>query len=155
MNFSELISINRIATNVECASKKRTLEILSQLICDDCDNINQNDVFDSLIARERLGSTALGKGIAIPHGRLKSGGGETRAAFVQLKEGIDFDAPDGAPVDLLCALSIPEECSDEHLQVLAYLSEKFSNDSVRGKLRNAQDPQEILDVLNAPIDSDA
>lgn len=149
MNFSELISLNRIATNVECASKKRTLEVLSQLICDNCDNINQNDVFNSLIARERLGSTALGKGIAIPHGRLKSGGGETLAAFVQLKEGIDFDAPDGEPVDLLCALSIPEECSDEHLQVLAYLSEKFSDEAVRKKLRDAQNPQEILDALTS------
>lgn len=152
MNFSDIISLNRIAINVECASKKRTLEVLSQLVCDDYDNINQNDVFDSLIARERLGSTALGKGIAIPHGRLKSGK-KTLAAFVQLKEGIDFDAPDGAPVDLLCALSIPEKCSDEHLQVLAYLSEKFSNDAVREKLRNAKDPQEILDALTTPINT--
>lgn len=154
MNFADIISINRIATGVECASKKRTLEVLSQLICDKCDNINKNDVFDSLIARERLGSTALGKGIAIPHGRLKSGS-KTLASFVQLKEGVDFDAPDGEPVDLLCALSIPEECSDEHLQVLAYLSEKFSDDGIREKLRNAKDPQEILNALTSQINFNA
>ena len=129
MNFAEIISVTRISANVECSSKKRALEMLSNLICDDADNINQNDVFDSLIARERLGSTALGKGIAIPHGRLKTGS-QTLAAFVQLKNGVDFDAPDGASVDLLCALTVPEECSDEHLQVLAFLSEMFSIASI-------------------------
>jgi len=146
MNFADIISIKRIAAGVECSSKKRSMEVLSQLICKSSDSMNQNDVFDSLIARERLGSTALGKGIAIPHGRLKSES-KTIAAFVQLKEGVDFDAPDGAAVDLLCALSIPEECSDEHLQVLAYLSEMFSDESVREQLRNADSPQEILDAL--------
>ncbi|HFE38966.1 MAG TPA: PTS sugar transporter subunit IIA, partial [Gammaproteobacteria bacterium] len=94
MNFADIISVNRIATHIECSSKKRSLEILSRLICESSDNINQNDVFDSLIARERLGSTALGKGIAIPHGRLKFGT-QTLAAFIQLNKGIDFDAPDG------------------------------------------------------------
>ena len=148
MNFTDIISISRIAAGVECSSKKRSLEMLSKLICDDADNINQNDVFDSLIARERLGSTALGKGIAIPHGRLKSGS-QTLAAFIQLKDGVDFDAPDGIAVDLLCALTVPEECSDEHLQVLAYLSEIFSNENTRNKLRSASDSQEIYDILTA------
>lgn len=148
MNFTDLISINRIAVGVECSSKKRSLEMLSQLICDDADNINQNDVFDSLIARERLGSTGLGKGIAIPHGRLKSGS-QTLAAFIQLEKGVDFDAPDGVAVDLLCALTVPEECSDEHLQVLAYLSEIFSNEETRSKLRSASNAQEIYDILTA------
>jgi len=154
MNFADLISVSRINTGIECSSKKRSLEMLSQLICKNADNINQNDVFDSLIARERLGSTALGKGIAIPHGRLKSGS-QTIAAFLQLKEGVDFDAPDGASVDLLCALTVPAKCSDEHLQVLAFLSEMFSNDDTRTLLRNAKDPQEIYDILAAQRDNQA
>ena len=152
MNFADIISVNRIAAGVECSSKKRSLELLSHLICDSANNINQNDVFDSLIARERLGSTALGKGIAIPHGRLKSGS-QTLAAFIQLQEGVDFDAPDGDTVDLLCALTIPEECSDEHLQVLAFLSEIFSDDNTREKLRTANNSQDILDILTAQCEN--
>ena len=152
MNFTDLISVTRITAGVECASKKRTLEILSHLICDEAENINQNDVFDSLIARERLGSTALGKGIAIPHGRLKSGS-QTIAAFVQLKNGVDFDAPDGEVVDLLCALTVPEKCSDEHLQVLAFLSELFSDKNTREQLRNADNSQEIYNILTEKRES--
>lgn len=148
MNFTDIISVTRIIAGAECNSKKRSLEMLSHLICEEDDNISQNDVFDSLIARERLGSTALGKGIAIPHGRLKSGS-QTIAAFVQLKKGVDFDAPDGETVDLLCALTVPEKCSDEHLQVLAYLSEMFSDKNTREKLRTASDSQEIFDILTA------
>jgi len=153
MNFTDLISTHRIAVGVECSSKKRALEMLSQLIGDSADNINQNDVFDSLIARERLGGTGLGKGIAIPHGRLKSGS-QTLAAFIQLKDGVDFDAPDGIAVDLLCALTVPEECSDEHLQVLAYLSEIFSDENTRNKLRSANDSQEIYSILTAKREND-
>jgi len=148
MNFADLISIERVACGVTCNSKKRALEILSHLVCDNNDDINQNEVFESLIARERLGSTGLGKGIAIPHGRLKSGT-QTIAAFIQLEEGVDFDAPDGVAVDMLCALMVPEVCSDEHLQVLAVLSEMFSDKTTREKLRSAKEAKEIYEILTS------
>ena len=147
MQLSEIISVNRIECNVVAASKKRTLERISHLISGELTDVDQNEIFDSLIAREKLGSTGLGKGIAIPHGRLKSTE-QTVAAFVQLEKGIDFDAPDGEPVDLLCALMVPPDCSDEHLQVLALLSEMFSKPELREKLRAAHDPATIYSILS-------
>jgi len=146
MDFSNIITVDRIACGIEGVSKKRTLELLSQLICSGHPNLHQNEVFDSLIAREKLGSTALGKGLAIPHGRLKSSD-QTIAAFVQLSNGIDFDSPDSQPVDLLCALLVPPECSEEHLEVLATLSEMFSMRSLREELRNSNDTNKIYTLL--------
>lgn len=146
MQFANIITLNRIECNVAASSKKRTLEHISHLISNELADVDQNEIFDSLIAREKLGSTGLGKGIAIPHGRLKSAN-KTVAAFVQLEKGIDFDAPDGEPVDLLCALLVPPECSDEHLQVLALLSEMFSRPDIREKLRATHDPATIHSIL--------
>jgi len=146
MQFSSIITPNRIECNVAASSKKRTLEHISHLISNELDDVNQNEIFDSLIAREKLGSTGLGKGIAIPHGRLKTAN-QTIAAFVQLENGIDFDAPDGEPVDLLCALLVPPECSDEHLEVLALLSEMFSKSDIREKLRDTHDVNTIHAIL--------
>ena len=146
MKFANLITSNRVACNVDTASKKRALELISHLIGDDTPDLNPNEIFDSLIARERLGSTGLGKGIAIPHGRLKSGH-KTIAAFIQLTHGVDFDAPDGQPVDLLCALLVPPECTDEHLNVLASLSEMFRKSELRDLLRNTHEPEELYEIL--------
>jgi len=146
MQLANLITLNRIECNVAASSKKRTLEHISHLISNGITDVDQNEIFDSLIAREKLGSTGLGKGIAIPHGRLKSAN-QTIAAFVQLDKGIDFDAPDGEPVDLLCALLVPPDCSDEHLQVLALLSEMFSKPEMRDKLRATHDPETIRQIL--------
>jgi len=146
MKLANLITADRVACDVDTASKKRALEHLSHLISSDNPELNPNEVFESLVARERLGSTGLGKGIAIPHGRLKSGD-KTIAAFIQLVNGVDFDAPDGEPVDLLCALLVPPECSDEHLEVLALLSEMFRNPELRDRLRNTHNPEEIYGLL--------
>jgi len=146
MQFANIIAPNRIECKVAASSKKRTLEHISHLIGDELADVEQAEVFESLIAREKLGSTGLGKGIAIPHGRLKSTN-QTIAAFVQLEKGIDYDAPDEEPVDLLCALLVPPECSDEHLQVLALLSEMFSKAEIRDKLRNANDAATIYSIL--------
>jgi len=154
MQFTNLITLNRIECNVETTSKKRTLEHISHLICNDIDDIDQNEIFNSLIAREKLGSTGLGKGIAIPHGRLKNTN-QSIAAFIQLKEGVDFDAPDGEPVDLLCALLVPPDCSDEHLEILAQLSEMFSDPKTREKLRNTHDSESIFRILTQPPSSDS
>jgi len=146
MKLANLITADRVACDVDTASKKRALEHISHLISVNSPELNPNDVFESLVARERLGSTGLGKGIAIPHGRLKSGN-KTIAAFIQLSKGVDFDAPDGEPVDLLCALLVPPECSDEHLEVLALLSEMFSTPELRNNLRNTHNPEEIYGLL--------
>lgn len=146
MQIADIISIERISCDVEAASKKRALEYLSEIICSASPSLNPTEVFESLIAREKLGSTGLGKGVAIPHGRLKNGD-ETIAAFIQLSKGVDFDAPDSQPVDLMFALIVPPESTDEHLQVLAQLSQLFRQENLRNALREVHDPQEIYNIL--------
>ncbi len=147
MQLSSILSADRIALDVKIASKKRALELISELICANSPNLNPNEVFERLIAREKLGSTGLGKGVAIPHGRLKSGN-STIIAFLRLTNGIDYDAPDGEPVDLLCALMVPPESTDEHLQILARLSEIFRQSELRQALRKSETAEDVIELLN-------
>jgi len=146
MQLIDLLAQTRVVCGLRSASKKRALEELSHLIVEGDRSVSQLEVFESLIARERLGSTGLGKGIAIPHGRLKTGT-KAVAAFVKLAQGVDYDAPDGLPVDLLCALLVPANCSEEHLQVLALLSEMFSSPEFREKLRSATTAEALHALL--------
>ena len=105
-----------------------------------------NDIFDSLIARERLGTTAINHGVAIPHGRVKSSV-DTIGAFVQLTDGIDCDAMDHKAVNLMFALLVPEESTEEHLQLLARLAKMFNNEELRKQLLAATDSQTLYDLL--------
>ncbi|UCE90341.1 MAG: PTS IIA-like nitrogen regulatory protein PtsN [Pseudomonadota bacterium] len=146
MQIVDLITPERIACGVEAGSKKRALEMLSELIARDQETVNTTDVFDSLLARERLGGTGVGHGVALPHGRLRSSD-LTIGAFVQLRQGIDFGAADNEPVDLLFALLVPEQSTDEHLQALALLAAMFSNDGFRDKLRGADTPEDLYNLL--------
>lgn len=146
MQVTDLITADRIDCNVEASSKKRALEVLSKLISDSEDTISTNDVFDSLLARERLGATGVGYGVAIPHGRLKNTT-RTLGAFVKLNQGVDFDAADHQPVDLLFALLVPEESTDEHLKSLAALANMFSDSDFRDQLRKAGSKDEVIALL--------
>ena len=146
MQLSEIINVNRIKKGVDVLSKKRALEELGSLIAQDQTQLNANEIFESLISRERLGSTGVGYGIAIPHGRIKNCENIT-GALVQLNEGVDFDAMDNQPVDILFALIVPEESTDEHLQVLALLASMFNDESFRQKLRQSQNEEETYQLL--------
>ena len=108
MEISEILLPECVDCAGECQSKKSALETLARLIAGSDPDLSPLEVFDSLVARERLGSTGLGHGVALPHGRVKNGK-STRAAFVKLRTGIDFDAIDQQPVDLLFALLVPED----------------------------------------------
>ncbi len=146
MNISEILSPDCVLPDVECHSKKDALDTLAKTIANADNATSQTEVFDCLIARERLGSTGLGNGIAIPHGRLKQGK-KTIAAFIQLDTAIDYDAVDKAPVDLLFALIVPEDSTEEHLQTLATLAEMFSNTEIVSKLRQSNSSSEIYSIL--------
>lgn len=137
MQLSELLGNNSIACNVDAQSKKRALQELSEIIAEKEEGISSSEVFDSLLNRERLGGTGIGYGAAIPHGRLKNCQKIT-GAFIQLKKGIDFDALDNQPVDLLFALIVPEESTDEHLKTLALLASMFNDENLRKQLRNVE-----------------
>lgn len=148
MQLTNLLAPNRVVCRASSGSRKQILEQLSEVIVSDGQEINQTEVFESLISREKLGSTGLGKGIAIPHGRLKSGT-ETFAAFVQLDQGIDYDAPDGEPVDLFFALLVPPESTEEHLQILATLTEMFRDPQLRENLRAAESSEKLFQLLTS------
>ncbi|MDJ0780284.1 MAG: PTS IIA-like nitrogen regulatory protein PtsN [Gammaproteobacteria bacterium] len=146
MNISDFLSPECVLSGVECHSKKDALDTLAKTIANSDSATSQNEVFDCLLARERLGSTGLGNGIAIPHGRLKLGK-KTLAAFIQLETAIDYDASDKLPVDLLFALIVPEESTDEHLQILAKLAEMFSQQAIVTKLRTANSAEDLYSIL--------
>jgi len=147
MDLTDLISPERIACNVDATSKKRALETLSDLISTADSKFSSLEVFSSLLARERLGGTGVGHGVAIPHGRLKSSTDKTVGALIKLKYGVDFDTIDNKPVDLLFALLVPENSTDEHLQVLAVLASLFEQEAFREKLREADSPDKIYQLI--------
>ena len=124
----------RIGCNVEAASKKRVLEQLGQRLAEPVPELTQDLVFDALLERERLGSTGLGKGIALPHARMAQVE-QAMGAFIKLNQGIDFDAIDGEPVDLAFAMLVPQEATDEHLQLLSTLARMFSDEAFCSELR--------------------
>ena len=146
MQLSEIINVNRIKNAVDVKSKKRALEELSLLISQDQTQLEASDIFDSLIARERLGATGVGYGIAIPHGRIKNCKNIT-GALIQLDEGIDFNTSDNQPVDILFALIVPEESTNEHLQILALLASMFKDKDFREKLRASSSTENTYQLL--------
>lgn len=135
--ISSLLKPENVLADFEVTSKKRLFEAAGQVF-NASHGVSANEVFDSLFAREKLGSTALGYGIAIPHGRIK-GLKETACAFFRLQQPIDFDAPDGMPVDLVFILLAPAAATDLHLQILGELAQMFSEKEMRDRLRAAPD----------------
>ena len=117
------------------ANRKRALHFVSDLLAEHYDEVSAHLLFDALMERERLGSTGLGEGVAIPHCRLE--GAPMMAALITLDEAVDFDAPDGQPVDLLYVLVVPPEEASAHLDVLASLAELFGAEADRQSLRSA------------------
>lgn len=147
MHVSDILTAERTANGVPAGSKKRLLEKASSLIAQSDPNLGEGEVFESLLSRERLGSTGVGRGVAIPHGRL-AGVERTVGAFVRLDEPVDYDAADGQPVDLLFALLVPESSTEEHLQLLATLAEMFSDDQLLKRLREAESPAALHELLS-------
>lgn len=146
MNKPDLLIPARARCQAEITSKKKALEVLSELIAEGHEALTPRQVLNCLVSREKLGSTGLGHGVAIPHGRMP----EVRAAVgaaLTLKGGVDFDAPDGEPVDLIVGLIVPEESTDEHLHILANLAEAFSEPESTRALRQATTPEELSSLL--------
>ena len=147
MLIHDLLSPERISFDVHAGSKKRLLEIVSEKLADNSDQLGQREIFESLIARERLGSTGLGNGVAIPHGRVK-GIQHVEAAFVRLAKPLAFESADGQPVDILFALAVPEDCGEDHLKLLAHIAELFSEPGFLEKLRATNTSAELIRLLS-------
>lgn len=141
-NLKNLLSEKRTLCREPGVSKKRLFETAASFICEDQAAFAGEELYSSLLARERLGSTAMGNGIAIPHCRLSSCESAV-GTLITLDAGIDFDAPDAIPVDLLFLLVVPEEAQQEHLNILAGLAKLLSQEAFCTALRAAQSNHEL------------
>jgi len=146
MNITDLLIPERVTCCDDVGSKKRLLEYISELLAGSSPELVQSDIFNALINREKLGSTGLGKGVAIPHGRMASLE-KPVCAFVKLANPVDFDATDGQPVDLIFTLLVPEDSTEEHLQVLSTIAEIFSNAGISMALRQCDTDSCLLEQL--------
>ncbi|MDX1590026.1 MAG: PTS IIA-like nitrogen regulatory protein PtsN [Oleiphilaceae bacterium] len=129
-------------------SKKRVLEIIAARVARQYPELDENQIFNNLVARERLGSTGIGQGIAIPHCRLENCK-RVVGALITLDESINFDAIDGEPVDLLFVLIVPQEATSEHLELLSQLAEKFNDRSLCDRLRACTEADELYHLIIA------
>lgn len=132
----------------QCTSKKRLIEHISGFLADAIEDAQADDIFDRLIAREKLGSTGIGEGIAIPHSRLRECQDTIGALFV-LQEPVDFDSIDRKPVDIVFVLLVPEEATEQHLKTLGMLAEKFNQADFRQHLRQASSSEELYQFATA------
>ena len=142
MNLQDLLTPASIVCDADISSKKRVLELLAELLASCSKDCNALEVFQHLTEREKLGSTGLGHGVALPHART-SKCGKAVGAFVKLKQGIDFDSPDNIATDLLFALMVPEHYTDEHLKILAGLAGLFSDEDFCKQLRACHSPDDL------------
>lgn len=147
MQLSDIITADRIEHASGIASKKRALEAVSALLASGAPQLGDNDILTSLVNREKLGSTALGKGVAIPHGRMR-GTEESVAALLILDQGVDFDSNDGEPVDLIFGLIVPQEATQTHLNILKNIAEMLSDDKQVAALRASTDADAALSLVN-------
>ena len=143
MLLETILTEDRTRVNVQSASKKRTLEILAQIFAEDIDIIDADELFQHFINRERLGSTGIGHGIAIPHCRFNTGG-QTFAACITLEEPIDFDSVDSEPVNVIFAMLVPEDAEANHLQTLASIAESLQKPEYVAALRKSKTSSELF-----------
>ncbi len=142
-----LLAASRVRYNVSVSSKKRLLEELALLLSEKNSTLDKDTICRTLTDRERLGTTGLGNGIALPHGRL-NGISECIAAAIYLKSPLNFDTPDGEPIRLAIALLVPADASKQHLQILAALAELFDEPKRCEKILNAKDSSMLLEFLS-------
>ncbi len=142
IRLENILTPGRSLVNVPGGSKKRVLEQIAKVIGQDLPELDTQTIFESFVAREKLGSTGFGNGIAIPHCRMP-GCKTPLSAVLRLDAPVDFDAIDGAPVDLLFVLLVPEAATDEHLELLRQIASMLDQEDIRDRLRNVKTDQEL------------
>ncbi|MFG5053215.1 PTS IIA-like nitrogen regulatory protein PtsN [Vibrio cholerae] len=145
MQLSEVLSLDCTKSAVQCSSKKRALEIISEIAALHTGQ-NATELFECMLSREKMGSTGIGNGIAIPHARM-SDSENAVAVLLQCEEPIEFDSIDNRPVDLLFALLVPEDQCKEHLKTLACMAERLNDKQILKQLRNAASDQELYNIM--------
>lgn len=145
MQLSEVLSLDCTKSAVQCSSKKRALEIISEIAALHTGQ-NATELFECMLSREKMDSTGIGNGIAIPHARM-SDSENAVAVLLQCEEPIEFDSIDNRPVDLLFALLVPEDQCKEHLKTLACMAERLNDKQILKQLRNAASDQELYNIM--------
>lgn len=145
--IAPLLTPDTALLDVSFTSKKKLFEHAADLFAR-IHGLKASDIFTSLFERERLGSTALGHGIAIPHGRIK-GLKNAAGAFYRLQSPLEFDAPDNRPVTLCFILLVPQDANERHLQILGELAQLFGDEAMRARMLAAPTPPELIAVLES------
>ena len=145
MTISELLSPQKIFIDTEVTSKKKLLELIANIVADQT-RLTESTIYSNLLNRERLGSTGLGQGFAVPHARMPDLE-KTHACFFRLKQAVNFESPDNLPVDLVFTIIIPQEATEEHLQILSSLARIFSNADVCEAIRGAAGKKGIEHII--------
>ncbi len=147
MKIADLLTPDHTFCNIDGVSKKRVLENLSLFLNDDSEfsSTDADAIYQKLLERERLGSTGIGSGVAVPHCRVP-GCSRITGVLLKLNDQVDFDAVDGKPVDLVFALMVPQEHSDDHLKALASIAELMQSDEMRARLRGATNNRDLFNV---------
>ena len=143
--LASILPVAQVLVHVDATSKKRAFEEAG-LLFENLHGLSRSLITDSLFSRERLGSTGLGHGVAIPHGRIK-GLKAPMAAVLQVAHPIGFDAPDEQPVSLLIFLLVPEAATQKHLEILSEIAEMLSDASLREKLAVSADSAELHSLI--------
>lgn len=148
MNFKLLLQPDCTKVISDCKSKKKILEHISELASSQLPNLSSIDILESLMNREKLGSTGIGNGIAIPHGRIKNSS-KAVAVLLVTHKGVNYDAIDKRPVDIFCALLVPEDQCDTHLATLASIAKTFDNKDILRKIRRAETDLDLYNIIEA------
>ena len=145
MQLEEILSPERCHCRVEGVSKKRILTKISEIASENIDSLEVGEVFDALMAREQLGTTGLGNGIAIPHCRLAPCE-NIIGVLITLDEPVNFDSLDGKPVDIMFVLLVPREENDEHVRTLAELATLFNDQDFCHTIRHTNDREDLYNI---------
>ncbi|TYK67166.1 PTS IIA-like nitrogen regulatory protein PtsN [Colwellia echini] len=146
MQLSEILTSSCTSCDVDVTSKKRILEKICQLAAQQVTEIDEDDLLTSLLDREKMGSTGIGNGIAIPHGRLPNAS-KAVAVLVTTEKAIDFDAIDNRDVDIFIALFVPEDSCQEHLDTLQNIAKLFSDKKIIKQVRKCNDDQSLYNLI--------
>ena len=147
MTISALLSPQRIFLDTEISSKKKLLELIANIVADQT-QMPESAIYSNLLNRERLGSTGLGHGFAVPHARVENLD-KTIGCLFRLKEPVNFESPDNQPVDLVFTIIIPQEATEEHLMILSSLASIFSQTDVCEAIRGATSRDEIAQIIES------
>ncbi|MBA6254122.1 MAG: PTS system nitrogen regulatory IIA component [Colwellia sp.] len=146
MKLQDILTLDCTLCAIKGTSKKKLLEIISTTAAKKFDNIDTHQLFESLMAREKVGSTGIGNGIAIPHGRLTNTS-QVIAVLLTSEQAVEFDAIDNRAVDIIIALFVPEENCQQHLDTLQSIAQIFSTKQFAKQIRKCKDSQELFTII--------